>query len=45
MPLNGATFRVGEEPSPERITFDAIVDGEALRAVRDGLAYYRQPGW
>jgi hypothetical protein len=43
MPLDGATFRVGEGSSPVRITFDAVVAGQALRAVFDGQAYYRQP--
>jgi CubicO group peptidase (beta-lactamase class C family) len=40
---DGAGFRVGDDPhSPERITFDTVVDGEALRARQAGGAdYYR----
>jgi hypothetical protein len=42
VPLPDGSFRVGEEEwSPERMRFDAIVDGEALRAVFTGEAYYR----
>ena len=38
----GDGFRVGDEPdSPERIAFDTIVEGEALRARRAGADYYR----
>jgi len=33
VPLGGGVFRVGEDArSPERIRFDAILDGRALRA-------------
>lgn len=36
LPLDGG-FRIGDDPeSPERIAFDTIVDGRALRAVRPG---------
>ena len=40
---DGGDFRVGDDPhSPERITFDTVVDGEALRARQAGGAdYYR----
>jgi hypothetical protein len=37
-----AEFRVGEEDwSPERLRFDAVVDGQALRANLSGETYYR----
>jgi hypothetical protein len=39
--LGAAEFRVGEEWSPERLHFDAVVDGHALRAVLSGERYYR----
>jgi CubicO group peptidase (beta-lactamase class C family) len=35
--LLGTGFRIGDDPeSPERIAFDTIVDGQALRAIRPG---------
>jgi CubicO group peptidase (beta-lactamase class C family) len=40
-PLAEAHFRVGEEWSPERLRFDAVVDGRALRANLSGADYYR----
>jgi hypothetical protein len=40
-PLADADFRVGEEWSPERLRFDAVVDGRALRANLSGVDYYR----
>jgi CubicO group peptidase (beta-lactamase class C family) len=41
-PLGEAEFRVGEEEwSPERLRFDAVVDGQALRANLSGERYYR----
>jgi CubicO group peptidase (beta-lactamase class C family) len=40
-PLGAAHFRVGEEWSPERLRFDAVVDGRALRANFSGADYYR----
>jgi CubicO group peptidase (beta-lactamase class C family) len=41
-PLGEAEFRVGaEEWSPERLRFDAVVDGLALRANLSGETYYR----
>jgi D-alanyl-D-alanine carboxypeptidase len=40
--LDGARFRIGsDERSPERIEFDAIVAGRALRATRSGCPYFR----
>jgi CubicO group peptidase (beta-lactamase class C family) len=40
--LSDGRFRIGaDERSPERLEFDAIVNGEALRAVRSGCPYYR----
>ena len=40
--LGEAEFRVGEEEwSPERLRFDAVVDGVALRANLSGENYYR----
>jgi hypothetical protein len=33
----GESFRIGDDPeSPERIAFDTIVDGQALRATQPG---------
>ena len=41
-PLPGGRFRAGEEDwSPERVRFDAIVDGQALRVDFTGETYYR----
>jgi CubicO group peptidase (beta-lactamase class C family) len=41
-PLGDNRFRVGEDPrSPERLAFDTVVSGEALRANYSGLALYR----
>ena len=40
--LGEAEFRVGEkEWSPERLRFDAVVVGRALRADLSGERYYR----
>jgi CubicO group peptidase (beta-lactamase class C family) len=40
--LGEVEFRVGEEEwSPERLRFDAFVDGEALQANLSGETYYR----
>lgn len=42
LPLEGNLFRLGAAPySPERVRFDQIVDGHALRAMLSGCAYYR----
>jgi D-alanyl-D-alanine carboxypeptidase len=44
MPLSDRVYRVGrEEWWPERVRFDAIVDGVALRADYCGETYYRVP--
>lgn len=41
-PLTEGVFRVGEaEHSPERIRFDTILDGKAIRANLSGCDYYR----
>jgi CubicO group peptidase (beta-lactamase class C family) len=40
-PFDEVDFRVGEEWSPERLRFDAVVDGRALRANLSGADYYR----
>ncbi|CAN5332081.1 hypothetical protein BH09CHL1_BH09CHL1_02610 [soil metagenome] len=42
-PLGEGTFQIDASPSAERITFDAIADGLALRANIGGQAYYRTP--
>jgi hypothetical protein len=40
--LGEAEFRVGQDEwAPERLRFDAVVDGQALRADLSGEAYYR----
>jgi D-alanyl-D-alanine carboxypeptidase len=42
LPLNENCFRIGEEEYiPERMVFDQIVEGQALRAVKSGCPYYR----
>jgi D-alanyl-D-alanine carboxypeptidase len=42
VPVSEGCFRIGEEPYiPERLCFDQIVDGHALRAVKTGCPYYR----
>ena len=38
--FGGGAFRVGER-TPERISFDSVVSGRALRATLSGCAYYR----
>jgi D-alanyl-D-alanine carboxypeptidase len=44
MPLSDCVFRLGREAWwPERVGFDAIVDGVALRADYCGETYYRVP--
>jgi hypothetical protein len=42
-PLPDGRFRAGDEWSPERVRFDAVVDGQALTADLSGEAYYRVP--
>lgn len=37
-------FRVGPDPrSPERLLFDTVISGRALRATLSGVSYYRTP--
>jgi CubicO group peptidase (beta-lactamase class C family) len=40
-PLDDGRFRVGKDWSPERISFDTVMDGEAQRAWLSGAPYYR----
>ena len=41
-PMPDGSFRVGAEAhSPERLRFDSVVDGQALRATLSGHPYYR----
>jgi CubicO group peptidase (beta-lactamase class C family) len=40
-PLGKDSFRVGAAWSPERVRFDAVVNGRALRANLSGESYYR----
>jgi D-alanyl-D-alanine carboxypeptidase len=43
VPLSDGSFRIAEEDwSPERIRFDAVADGSALRADLSGEQYFRQ---
>ena len=40
--LGNGCFRIGEdEYIPERLQFDQVVNGQALRVVRSGAPYYR----
>jgi D-alanyl-D-alanine carboxypeptidase len=39
--VDGGAFAVGDKESAERIRFDTIVNGEALRADLAGVAFYR----
>jgi hypothetical protein len=42
VPVDDDSFRVGiEEWRPDRIRFDALVDGMAVRAIYGGAAWYR----
>lgn len=41
VPLADGSFRVGDEHSPDRIAFDAVIDGRATRAIYDCAAFYR----
>jgi CubicO group peptidase (beta-lactamase class C family) len=42
VPGDGQTYRVSEDPgNPEKISFDTVVDGRALRAWLSGWPYYR----
>ena len=42
-PQADGSFRVADDWSPERMRFDAVVDGAALRVDYAGEAYYRVP--
>ncbi|HXV33724.1 MAG TPA: serine hydrolase domain-containing protein [Gaiellaceae bacterium] len=42
-PLPDGRFRAGDDWSPERLRFDAVADGKALRVDFSGEAYYRLP--
>jgi len=42
VPLGDNLFRVGDDPAnPERLSFDAIVDNQALRATLSGCSFFR----
>jgi len=41
VPLPGGDFQVGTEPTPERLRFDTLVDGEAWHVRLSGGDYYR----
>ena len=41
IPLGEGVFQVGDGPSPERLRFDQIVDGQALCANLSACDYYR----
>ena len=42
VPMTPGLFRIGDDAaSPERLRFDAIVDGRSLRAIRSGAEYAR----
>ncbi|HEX9019540.1 MAG TPA: serine hydrolase domain-containing protein [Anaerolineaceae bacterium] len=42
VPLGEGRFRIGEESYlPERLAFDQVVEGQALRAIQSGCPYYR----
>ncbi len=42
IPIAPGCFRIGDDPaSPERLRFDVVVDGQALRAIRSGAEYAR----
>jgi hypothetical protein len=42
VPLGDGAFRVGAESwRPDRIKFDPIVEGRALRAIYDEASFYR----
>ena len=40
-PLADGSFRVGDEPSPERVKFDQLIGGKAYCAILSGSPYYR----
>lgn len=39
--LEPGLFQVDEEPTPERVAFDTVIDGQAQRAVWTGHPFYR----
>lgn len=39
-PLSSGVFRVGEEPTPEVLRFEAVASGRALSAVWSGHRFY-----
>jgi D-alanyl-D-alanine carboxypeptidase len=41
VPLADGSFHVGDEHSPDRITFDTVIDGSATRATYDCAPFYR----
>ncbi len=41
LPLPDGSFRLGEEPSPERVRFEQFIQGKALCAILSGTPYYR----
>lgn len=44
VPLGDGSFRVGETWSPDRVSFDTVIDGKATRAVLDAAPFYRDDG-
>ena len=40
-PLGNGWFRPGSEPTPERLHFEAVIDGQALKATYSGHPFYR----
>jgi CubicO group peptidase (beta-lactamase class C family) len=40
-PLGGGEFRVGEDYSAERLTFDTVIGGKTLQANLSGIPYFR----
>ena len=45
MPMARGWYRVGADRlGPERLRFDTVIDGRAIRAWLSGWDYYRVPG-
>lgn len=40
-PVDADSFQVGEEPTAERIRFDTVINGKAIRAELSGKFFYR----
>jgi len=40
-PIGPAEFRVGEPRSADRLRFETILDGKAVKAILSGMTYYR----